>query len=105
MAFALPNSTDFRDLFTIFRFINNSATEGLFFPIILLVIWSIAFIGAIAEGRRASRAFIFASFVGAILGILLVLMGFLNKGYVFMLILFIAFGTLWAKLTSRTANV
>ncbi len=105
MTFVLPTSTDFRDLFTIFKFVNDSASEGLFFPIILLVIWAVAFIGAIAEGRKANRAFIFASFIGAILGILLVLMGFLNKGYVFMLILFIAFGTLWAKLTSRTANI
>ncbi len=105
MPFILPNSTDFENLFTIFRFVNNSASEGLFFPIMLLVVWAIAFIGSIAEGRPANRAFIFSSFVGTILGILLTLMGFLNKGYIYLLILFMAFGVLWAKLTSKTANV
>ncbi len=105
MPFAVPNQTNTADIFEIFKFVNNDASGGIFFPIILLVIWIIAFSGSIANGRGASRAWIFSSFICVILAILLVIMGFLNKGYLYLLILFIAFGVLWSKLTGRTANV
>ena len=88
------------DLFSIFQFVNNKATEGLFFPLMVLTIWLIAFIGAIAEGRPASRAFIFSSFISTVLGILLSIMGFLSVTYVYFLILLIAFGIFWIRLES-----
>lgn len=96
--FPTPTANETADLFSIFEFINNKATEGLFFPIIILVIWLIAFIGAIAENRPASRAFMFSSFISAILGVLLALMGFLNITYVYFLILLVAFGIFWISL-------
>ncbi len=93
-----PTANETRDLFSIFQFVNDKATTGLFFPVILLTIWLVAFIGAIAEGRQASRAFIFSSFVSTVLGILLALMGFLSMTYVYFLILLIAFGIFWIRL-------
>lgn len=99
-AFPTPTANETADLFSIFQFINNKATEGLFFPVILLTIWLIAFIGAIAEQRPASRAFIFASFISTTLGVLLAIMGFLSVTYVYFLILLIAFGILWIRLES-----
>ena len=98
MPYPTPTANETRDLFSVFQFINNKATEGLFFPIIILVIWLIAFIGAIAEGRPASRAFIFSSFISTVLGVLLAILGFLNVTYVYFLILMIAFGIFWIKL-------
>lgn len=100
MPFPTPTVNETRDLFSIFQFINNKATEGLFFPFVLLVIWLISFIGAIAEGRPASRAFIFSSFVSTILGVLLAIMGFLSVTYVYFLILMIAFGIFWIRLST-----
>ncbi len=94
----IATANETRDLFTIFQFVNNKATGGLFFPVILLVIWLVAFIGAIAEGRQVSRAFIFSSFISAILGTLLALMGLLSMTYVYFLILLIAFGIFWIRL-------
>ncbi len=96
--FPVPTTNDTSDLFTIFSFIHHRATEGLFFPIMLLTIWLIAFIGAIAQDRPASRAFIFSSFISTVLGILLAIMGFLNMTYVYFLILLIAFGIFWIRL-------
>lgn len=93
-----PTANETADLFSIFQFIHVKATEGLFFPIMILTIWLIGFIGAIAEGRPASRAFIFSSFISAVLGILLSLMGFLSITYVYFLILLIAFGIFWISL-------
>ncbi len=95
-----PNATDMRDIQTIFRWTNDVAMEGLFFPVMLMVIWAIAFIGAVAEGRAASRAFIFANFIGIVLAIILGLLGFLQPAYIYFLIILLGFGLIWAKLTS-----
>lgn len=100
MAYATPTANETADLFVIFQFINNKATAGLFFPVMILTIWLIAFIGAIAEGRQASRAFIFSSFISTVLGVLLAIMGFLSVTYVYFLILLIAFGVFWIRLES-----
>ncbi len=97
--FPTPTTNETTDVFEIFKFINNTASGGIFFPVILLVIWFIAFIGAIAEGRPASRAWIFASFIGSILGGLLVLMGFMTQNYLFFMILNVAFGIAWIYLS------
>lgn len=98
--FPTPNATHTQDIFEVFKFVNNDASGGIFFPIMLLAIWAISFIGSIAEGRRASTAWIFSSFIATILGIILALMGFLGKQYIFLSILLIAFGILWSKLSS-----
>ncbi len=96
--FTLPTVNDTQDLYTIFTFINNTSSGGLFFPLILLGIWSIIFIGSIVEGRQAVRAWIFSSFVSAILGILLGIMGLLGRQWIYILILFVAFGIFWLRL-------
>ncbi len=96
--FTLPTVNDTQDLFTIFQFVNTSASGGIFFPIILLAIWTIALIGSLAEGRQAVRAWIFSSFISAILAILLGVMGLLARQWIYLLILFVAFGVFWIRL-------
>lgn len=96
--FTLPNVNNTQDLFTIFKFVNDSASGGLFFPIMLLAIWAIAFIGSIVEGKEAARAWIFSSFVAGILGILLGVMDLLARKWVYLIILFVAFGIFWIRL-------
>ena len=102
--FTLPGVNDTQDIFAIFQFINNTSSGGIFFPIILLAIWTIAFVGAIVEGRPASRAWIFSSFIASILGILLGIMGLLARQYVYLLILFVAFGVFWIRLEKAPLN-
>ncbi len=96
--FPVPTVNDTQDFFEITRWVNNTATGGLFMPMMLLTIWVIAFIGSIAEGRPAYRAWIFASFIGSILSILLGLMGLLDPRYIYLNVLFVGIGLFWAHL-------
>ena len=96
--FTLPTVNDTQDIFTIFTFINNTSSGGLFFPLVLLGIWAIIFVGSIVEGRQAVRAWIFASFVSSILGILLGIMGLFPRRWIYLLILLLAFGIFWLRL-------
>lgn len=98
---ALPYNTltanNTGDFFEIFQFINNDITGGMFFPLILAGIWFIVFIVGVINGRDASRSWIASSFMCSVLGIVLGLLGFLNKTYVYFLILLTAFGLLWRR--------
>lgn len=67
-------------------------------PIMLLVIWTVAFVGAISEGRQASRAWIFSSFICAMLAIMLSLIGMLSSQYMYFTFLMVAAGIVWYKL-------
>lgn len=98
MAFPTPTVNDTRDILGIFQFVNDQATGGIFFPVMLLVIWFIAFIGSIAEGRPASRAFIFSSFIAIILGSMLAILNFLDINYVYFLIILVGIGLFWLTL-------
>lgn len=98
--FPVPNATDMQDLESIFGWVNGTATGGIFFPVILLVVWAVTFIGSIAEGRQVSRGWIWANFSCAILGIILGLLGFLQPSYIYFFIILLAFGLIWFKLSN-----
>ncbi len=98
--YPVPNITDTRDLLSVFQWISESATGGLFFPIMILVIWVIQFIGVIAEGRPASRAWLFASFTATILSIILGILALMAQKWIYLLILFVSLGVFWVKLSS-----
>lgn len=89
--------TESEDLYGLFSFINNGV-DGVFMPIMLLVIWIVAFVGALSEGRQASRAFIFANFIAALLAMLLTLIGMLNSEYMYFSFLLVGAGIIWYKL-------
>jgi len=48
--FPEPTSADSGGYFEFFRYVNNVA-EGMFFPVILLVIWIIAFVSMLFSGN------------------------------------------------------
>ena len=98
--YPVPNATDTRDLLSIFQWISNSATDGLFFPIMIFVIWTVQFIGVMAEGRPASRAWVFASFTATILSIILGILAMMAQKWVYLLVLFVSIGIFWLKLAS-----
>ena len=98
LGYAMPMSADEQeDLFELAKF-SNQASGGLLFPMILLAIWAVAFIGSIAEGGKAIKAWIFSTFVASILAILLGVMGLLENRWIYLLILFVAFGLFWVRL-------
>ncbi len=98
--YPVPNVTDTRDMLAIFQWISNEATGGLFFPIMILVIWVVQFIGVLAEGRSASRAWVFASFTATILSIILGILAMMAQKWVYLLVLFVSLGIFWLKLAS-----
>jgi len=94
-----PTGNDTQDLLTIFQFV-SSATDGLFFPIMILAIWIIQFISVMAEGRRASNAWIFASFTASILSIMLGILALIEQKWVYLIIIALSFGVFWIKLVN-----
>ena len=98
--FPIPEPSDTRSLLSVFQFISNDATAGFFFPIIIVVIWVIQFIGVMAEGRPSSRAFLFASFSATILSIILGILAMMAQKWIYLLILMVSLGIFWVKLAS-----
>lgn len=91
------------NIYTLFKFVNNGV-NGTFMPIMLFVIWIISFIGALAEGRQASRGFIFASFLSSILAIILSLIGMLNSQYMYFSFLLVGVGLIWYYLSNAVGS-
>lgn len=99
--YTVPTSSDTGSLYDIFKFLTNAVS---FMPVVLLVIWLVALIGSIAEGRQASRAFIFASFITSILAIILSLIGLLNTQYMYFSFLLVGGGIIWYMLSNAPGS-
>lgn len=93
--YILPNATDIGNLYQITSYLNNISP---IFLVVIGVIWIVSFIGSISEGRQASRAFIFSSFVCSMLSIMASLIGLLNKEYMYFSFLMVGIGLIWYKL-------
>jgi hypothetical protein len=69
-------------------------------PVMIGVIWVVALIGSISEGRESSRAFIFASFICSVMAVALSLVSLLNSQYMYFLFLLTGAGIIWYKLAN-----
>ena len=98
--YPVPAANDTRDLLALFQWVSNTATDGLFFPIMILVIWVIQFVGVLSEGRPASRDWLFASFTATILSIILGILAMIAQKWVYLLIIMVSLGAFWVKLSS-----
>ncbi len=98
--YPVPGVNDTRDMLSVFQWISSSATDGLFFPIMILCVWVIQFIGVLSEGRPSSRAFLFASFTATILSIILGILALMNQKYIYLLVIFVSLGAFWVKLAT-----
>ena len=98
--YPVANTSDTRDILSIFQFVSNSLTDGLFFPIMILVIWVVQFIGILSEGRPASRAWVFASFTATILSIILGILALMEQKWIYLLVIGVSLGAFWVKLAS-----
>lgn len=101
--YPVPTVNDTQGIYEVARFA-NTASDNILFPIMLLVVWTIGFIGSITEGRVAYKAWTFASFISTILGTMLALMGFLDPKYMYLLVFMTAVGMFWAHLQSNKAS-
>lgn len=100
----MPNATDSENLNTFMGFINRSA-DGLFFPVMILVIWFIAFISIYSsegQGRAASaKAFTVSSLITSILSIMLVILGFMASKFMYLQFILVGIGIIWLKMESN----
>ena len=98
--YPVPSANDTRDLLSIFQWISNTASDGLFFPIMIMVVWIVQFICVLSEGRPASRAWLFASFTATILSIILGILAMMAQKWIYLLILMVSLGAFWIKLAT-----
>ncbi len=92
-----PNSSDMQDILTITQF-TNTESNGVLFLAMIFMIWAVAFIGSLANGRQAYRGWIFASFICTVLSVILGLLGLLQITYIYLFIILLGFGLVWALL-------
>ncbi len=97
--FGVPTQNQTRDLLGIFSFVSQE-TDGLFFPIIIFCLFIIQFIGGMANGSSAPKAWVGAGFVCTILSVILGILAFIQQRYVYLLILATAIGVFWLKLSN-----
>jgi hypothetical protein len=94
-----PTINDTGGFYEIFKFIANDTTGGLFFPVILLVVWVVAFMST--KGFSNSRAFTFASFFCSILSIMMGILDVINPRYMYLCFILTAIGIVWLKLDTN----
>jgi len=96
-----PTGSDTESIYTIFDYVNRTA-GGYFFPVMLLVIWIVAFISMLASGNisrpSASKAWVFASFLTSILSIPLAILDLVGARYMYLSFLMLGIGAIWAIL-------
>ena len=95
----LPTGNETMDMYGIFKFIGESATGGLFWGVILMVIWVITFLAL--KQYSTSRAWTFASFFCSILAIFMSLMNYLSPKWMYLTIFLTLIGFVWLKLEAE----
>ena len=90
-----PTNNDTRGIFEFFSYVNTTA-GGLFFPIMLLVIWIIIFIGT--KQYSTSRAWTGASLITSFLSIPLVIGELVAPKWMYLSFIMAAAGVLWLKI-------
>jgi len=90
-----PTNNDTKGFFEFFSYVNTVA-GGLFFPIMLLVIWIIIFIGT--KQYSTSKAWTGASLVVSFLSISLVIAELVAPKWMYLSFVLTAVGVLWLKI-------
>lgn len=93
--YTTPTGNDTLGLFEFFKYVNTTA-GGLFFPVMLLVIWTVTFIGL--KQYSSARAWTTASLITAFLSIPLAITNLIVSRYMYLCFILFAVGVLWLKL-------
>jgi hypothetical protein len=91
-----PSGNDTTGVYEFFRYVSQTATEGLFFPVIIFVIWIVGFLAL--KQYSTSRAMVTSSIFCAILSIILAVMNLVSPKFMYIFIIASAVGLLWVKL-------
>ena len=85
--------------YEIFKYIGGVPTNGLFWSVMLLVIWVIAFLGL--KQYSTSRAWTFASFFCSILAIPMAVLDYISPRWMYLCIFLTLIGFVWLKLEAE----
>ena len=97
--YAAPTSNDSAGMYEFFGWVNRVPSEGLFFPIILLVIWLVSFLAL--KQYSTARAWTFASLFCSIISIMLAVLDYINPKFMYLCIFLTLIGFVWLKLDSE----
>lgn len=99
-----PNSSDSESLSTFMGYVNRTA-DGLFFPVMVLVIWFISFITIYSNEGQGSgataKAFTVSSLITSILSIMLVILGYMASKWMYFQFILVGIGIIWLKTEQR----
>lgn len=70
----------------------NTISEGIFMPVMLLVIFMVWILGSVSIGKPIARSVLMASFICSILSILMVIMNWLSVTYMYFSFFMVAVG-------------
>lgn len=97
--YSLPNATHYeKGVQGLFDYA-NSASDGIFVPMFMLALWLITFIGSITGIKmNPSSAWIFASFLLAVVSVPLAIIKLLNPKFIYLPIVLLCVGVIWSYL-------
>lgn len=98
--YQLPNETYSDGLLGLMGY-SNSVSDGIFMPMMILVVYSVLFIISLSV-TSASKAFAFTSLVCAILSMPLAVLGMFAPSYMYLLFFLTGIGVIWMTLESRS---
>ena len=93
-----PTGNETKGFYEIFGYI-GSVTGGLFWPIMLFVVWIIAFMAL--KQYSTSRAWTFASFFCGVLGIFLAVLDYMSPRWMYLFVFLTLVGFVWLKLEAE----
>lgn len=103
--YAEPGINESKSVLTVFEYV-NSASGGLFFAMMLLVIWIVTFIATLFSGSPtrpgAAKGWIFASFFTSVLGMILVTLNLMNMRWMYVSMIFLGIGAAWLILENAS---
>ena len=95
----VPTGNETAGMYELYKYIGVKATAGLFWPVMLLVIWIVAFISL--KNYSTSRAWTFASMLSAVLSIFMAVMDYISPRWMYLCIFLTAIGLVWLKLDTQ----
>ena len=97
--YTLPTGNDTLGMYETYKYVGTTATDGLFWPVMLWVIWIVAFLAL--KNYSTSRAWTFASFFCAFLGIIMAVLDYMSPRWMYMFIFLTLIGFVWLKLEAE----
>ena len=96
--YSRPNVTDTQGIYEISSYA-NTVSGGILFPVIIWLIWILSLIATLRYGP--ARAFTLASFISAVLSVILAVLDLMSATLMYLFIFFTAVGFVWLKLSTQ----